>query len=104
MGEKVDNKIWSGATLLLAFLPATVIAEWSHYGADAGGNRYVDLNQITPENVSELKLAWQFQTGDMAEKGPALRYPDAGSAPDSHTHSGNESRRGVMMFLMVNGE
>ena len=49
MGEKVDNKFWSGAALLLSFLPAMAIAEWSHYGADAGGNRYVDLNQITPE-------------------------------------------------------
>ena len=41
---------------------------WQHYGADAGGQRFVDLKQITPANVSSLEVAWQYQTGDMAAK------------------------------------
>jgi len=34
--------------------------DWSAYGHDPGGQRYSPLTQITTQNVSKLKLAWQF--------------------------------------------
>ena len=37
---------------------------WSAYGGDPGGSRYSPLTQITPKNVSELKVAWTFRTGE----------------------------------------
>lgn len=39
--------------------------EWHAYGRTGFGQRYTPLNQITPENINQLKLAWQFQTGDV---------------------------------------
>src|SRR5580698_6006923 len=34
--------------------------EWPTYGHDPGGMRYSPLTQITPANVSNLKVAWTF--------------------------------------------
>lgn len=47
-------------------------AGWSHYGGDAGGQRYSAAAQITRENVKRLKPVWSFSTGDMATKGAAM--------------------------------
>lgn len=37
--------------------------EWSHYGGDEGGRRFVDAGEITPANVSRLTRAWVYRTG-----------------------------------------
>ena len=42
--------------------------EWSAYGGTDYGQRYSPLTQINTDNVKNLELAWQIQTGDM--KGP----------------------------------
>lgn len=39
--------------------------EWHQYGRTQFGQRYSPLDQITPENVANLKVAWQYQTGDV---------------------------------------
>ena len=39
--------------------------EWHQYGRTPFGQRYSPLNQITKDNVKDLKVAWQFQTGDV---------------------------------------
>lgn len=41
---------------------------WTSYGRSNYGQRYSPLDQITPDNVGELELAWEYQTGDL--KGP----------------------------------
>jgi quinoprotein glucose dehydrogenase len=47
--------------------PAAKISEsWPAYGGDAGGTRYSSLNQIKRENVKDLKVAWTYQTGELA--------------------------------------
>ena len=33
-------------------------AGWPAYGNDAGGQRHSPLDQITPENVGALEVAW----------------------------------------------
>src|SRR6476646_6280358 len=38
--------------------------EWPSYGHDPGGARYSPLKQITVENVSKLKRAWVYHTGE----------------------------------------
>jgi quinoprotein glucose dehydrogenase len=40
---------------------------WPYYGGDAGGMRYSRLTQFNPENVSRLKIAWVFHTGDVSD-------------------------------------
>src|SRR6202140_3744238 len=41
--------------------------DWPSYGNDPGGMRYSPLAQINRENVSKLKVAWMFHTGDISE-------------------------------------
>lgn len=42
-------------------------AGWPAYGGDAGGTRYSPLTQITPSNVSKLRVAWIFRTGELGQ-------------------------------------
>lgn len=42
-------------------------ADWPHYGNSLGGSRFSSLTQIDGSNVRQLKLAWSYRTGDIAE-------------------------------------
>lgn len=56
------------STILALFMYVEVMGqdvEWSHYGNDAGGQRFARIDQISSSNVSDLKVAWQFQTGEL---------------------------------------
>jgi quinoprotein glucose dehydrogenase len=41
--------------------------DWPNYGNDPGGMRYSPLAEINRENVSKLKVAWIFHTGDISD-------------------------------------
>jgi len=41
--------------------------DWPVYGGDAGGTRYSTLKQITRANVSQLKPAWTYHSGDISD-------------------------------------
>lgn len=51
--------------LLVAFVVADINAndEWNHYGGNEKGTQYSSLEQINVGNVSNLKVAWTFRTG-----------------------------------------
>jgi quinoprotein glucose dehydrogenase len=51
----------------LAWSCDTVADEWPWYGHDPGGTRYSPLTQINRENVSTLKVAWTFHTGEISD-------------------------------------
>lgn len=53
--------------------------DWDHYGNTAGGSRFVALDQITRDNVKDLKVAWTFRTGDIPES------PTGNGAEDQQT-------------------
>ena len=59
--------------LVLCILATPLVAQttpgtdWPYYGGDAGGMRYSALKQINEENVSRLKIAWVFHTGDVSD-------------------------------------
>ncbi|MBC7984786.1 MAG: PQQ-binding-like beta-propeller repeat protein, partial [Candidatus Obscuribacterales bacterium] len=40
---------------------------WSFYGGDAAGSRYSALNRIHRGNVSALRVAWTYRTGDFGQ-------------------------------------
>lgn len=40
---------------------------WSIYRGDEGSNAYSQLDQITPENVAQLKVAWTYRSGDKSD-------------------------------------
>jgi len=45
---------------------------WEYWGGDAGGMRFSPLAQITPANVDNLVRAWEYHTGDLEKRAPAL--------------------------------
>ncbi len=45
-----------------ASIPA---GEWHAYGRTGFGQRHSPLAQITPDNVAQLQVAWQYRTGDL---------------------------------------
>src|SRR5262245_1985034 len=53
-----------------AVLPALVAiaqSSWPQYGGDEGGSRFSEAKQINRENVSQLRLAWTYRTGDISD-------------------------------------
>ena len=50
------------------FAPGVDHNDWSAYGRSGYGDRYAPAAQITPANISGLKEAWTYHTGDF--KGP----------------------------------
>lgn len=58
--------LWAcGASIAAA--QGTAVAEWPFYGGDAGGQRYSALDQINQQNVTRLKVAWTYHTGDVSD-------------------------------------
>lgn len=55
-----------GAPAIEAPAPGQV-ADWPAYGATAGGTHFSRANQITPENVQHLEIAWQHSSGDVRQ-------------------------------------
>ncbi|QKJ86698.1 membrane-bound PQQ-dependent dehydrogenase [Paramixta manurensis] len=41
--------------------------DWYTYGGSLASQRFADTKQITPDNVKQLKLAWQYRTGDIPD-------------------------------------
>jgi quinoprotein glucose dehydrogenase len=60
------------AVSLAAVAAIAAAAGWPHYGADAGGTRYSPAGEITAQNVTGLRRAWTYHTGDAARRNPAL--------------------------------
>src|ERR1700694_5072077 len=57
---------------LVAILAVTPAVAWEHWGGDLGVMRFSVLTQITPENVGNLVRAWEFRTGDLDSRAPAV--------------------------------
>src|SRR5262245_55790792 len=49
-----------------AALQKAAVDSWPTYHGDYSGRRHSPLISITPANVSQLALAWAFQTGQSA--------------------------------------
>ena len=41
--------------------------DWMHWGNTTGGTRFAALDQITPDNVDQLQVAWTAHTGDVPQ-------------------------------------
>src|SRR5687768_8302521 len=52
---------------LLVGFSLVIAQEWPHYGNDPGGSKYSQLKQINKRNVSNLKVAWTYHTGDVSD-------------------------------------
>ena len=56
-------------------------ADWPMYNRDLGGTRYSPLTQISPTNVTNLKLAWTYRLANA----PAGRGAGPAPAPPADT-------------------
>src|SRR5215472_4974494 len=63
--------------------------EWPTYGHDPGAMRFSPLTQLTPANVSQLKVAWVYHMRPPGEIAPAGRGLE-GRGPASTTAAGPE--------------
>ncbi|MEO5961521.1 MAG: PQQ-binding-like beta-propeller repeat protein, partial [Opitutaceae bacterium] len=52
---------------LLALSAAAADADWPEYLGGPDRNHYSPLAQITPANVTQLRVAWEYRTGDPGE-------------------------------------
>ena len=59
-----DTILAEQAPPLTPVSPASEQKNWNNYGNDAGGSRFVALDQINRSNVGDLKVAWTYHTGD----------------------------------------
>ena len=59
---------------MIELLLLVAAAGWTHYGGDAGGTRYAQLDQIDRSNVASLEMAWEFHSGDLSIKPQALHH------------------------------
>lgn len=59
---------------LLAALPAILLAQtnWPSWSGGPDGNRYSPLRQITKANVKQLRVAWEFRSGDADPRGRTM--------------------------------
>jgi len=57
------------SVLVASLLAASALTaqEWPAYAGDSGGSKYSGLKQITRDNVSRLRVAWTFHTGDVSD-------------------------------------
>ena len=45
---------------------------WDTYLGDSARSHYSELDQITAENVSQLELAWTYDSGELREGGSSM--------------------------------
>ena len=66
--HSIDGELPSGQGAIPANYAGVTDGDWNAYGASLYGNKWSPLTQITLANVSRLKVAWTYRTGD--SKGP----------------------------------
>ncbi|WP_293908201.1 pyrroloquinoline quinone-dependent dehydrogenase [Phenylobacterium sp.] len=55
--------------------------DWPFYGGDAGGQRYSTAAQITPANVTGLKVAWTYSTGELVRHAKDIKHASFENTP-----------------------
>ena len=73
-------------------------AGWPAYGGDAGGQRHSPLDQITPENVDDLEVAWTYRTGDLIATG-GYEAASHGGSPASTTFQNTPILVGDTLYI-----
>jgi quinoprotein glucose dehydrogenase len=77
----------AGAILLIAAMAGVraaaedAVTDWPYYGGDAGGSRYSPLAQIDRSNVGQLRIAWEYHTGDVSDGSDDRRKSEFEATP-----------------------
>ena len=76
------NKAAAGIAAALALGAAAAAQEsWPTYHGDFTGQRHSKLTQITPANVTNLSLAWAFQTNQTAARTATMSIHSSHARP-----------------------
>ncbi|GGE06958.1 glucose dehydrogenase [Aureimonas endophytica] len=65
---RIEGRLAAASGPIPADAASIPAGEWHAYGRTGFGQRFSPLDQITPENVDRLAVAWTYHTGD--SKGP----------------------------------
>ena len=57
---------------LLAWPLQSIGQDWSNFNGDAKAQKYSAAEQITPDNVGKLNVAWSLRTGDVSQGGGGM--------------------------------
>ena len=77
MSRETGQVVWSVLLLVVMTLGAAVTAsaqagapagEWRYYGGDSGSTKYSALDQITRENVGDLRIAWRWRADNFGPR------------------------------------
>src|SRR5437762_2712272 len=60
--------VFAGACVVLLTAAAFAQNDWKTYGNDPGHTKFSTLGQITPQNVTRLTKAWEFDTRTQGRK------------------------------------
>ena len=63
--HRIEGVAPAARTAAAADALGVAAGEWPAYGRTAYGQRYSPLDQISPDNVANLEVAWTYRTGDM---------------------------------------
>ena len=58
--------------IFLCVAVSAAAQDWPSYGGDPGNTKYSTLKQINRSNVTQLKVAWVYHTGDISD---GSKYP-----------------------------
>lgn len=70
--RRLSGTLLCAASACTSLLHADI--DWPSYGGDPWSRKYSTANQITPENVKSLQVAWQWHSpdNDLVARNPAL--------------------------------
>ena len=77
--------------------------QWRYYGGDAGSTRYAALDQISPDNVADLEIAWRWQAANFGPA-PEFNYRTTPLMVDGVLYATAGYRRAVVAIDAGTGE
>ncbi len=77
--------------------------QWRYYGGDAGSTRYAPLDQINPDNVADLEIAWRWQAANFGPQ-PEFNYRTTPLMVDGVLYATAGYRRTVVAIDAGTGE
>lgn len=77
--------------------------EWRHWGGDPGATRYTPLEEVTPDNVDQLEVAWRWTSANFGAQ-PETYYRATPLMVDGVLYTTAGFRRAVVAIEAATGE
>ena len=60
--------VFIGTSMFVSGQSGATNGEWPHWGADQGNSKYSPLDQITRDNVKNLRIAWRWKADNFGPR------------------------------------